>query len=188
LEAQIASTNSQIELTEKRLEGIRSLVKRGMTTESRLVDIEISLEELKRTKYALQADFTRAQNEVLQSSETVASLKSQRHVELLSELQQTQRELRDLQSRIQASQNLVTLFNGSSEGATRQTDQRSMRRYTVLRSNNGLTEEVGATELTQIQAGDLVRVVSIAGVSVAASERPSRRSRQRDRDRDRDRN
>lgn len=163
---QIVTTDNQVDLTGRRYETIRSLVSKGIATDSRLLEIEISLEELKRTKSQLQADLTRAESNVIQHTAALPDIRNQRQIELQSELQQAKRDLEEMRSRVEASQGRSL----QPEVAT------ASRQFVILRSEAGSVKEVPATELTQIREGDLIKVNPVPGAAVVGA-RPRREGR-----------
>ena len=116
---QVTTTDNQIDLISRRYESIRSLVSKGIATDSRLLEIEISLEELKRTKSQLQADLTRAESNVIQNTAALPDLRNQRQIELQSELQQTKRDLDEARARLEASQDRLSRFDGTRPASDR---------------------------------------------------------------------
>lgn len=178
VQEQIKNTDNQIELTTKRYESIRSLASKGIVTDSRLLDIEISLEELKRTRSQLQADLTRAQSGVVRNDSALPDIQNQRSIELQSEIQQTQREIDDARARVESSRTALMAATGVPVATTTQSEG-DTRHYTLLRASSGGIEQIPVTELTPIQAGDLVKVEPISGAIPAAGSRPRARQRER---------
>jgi protein involved in polysaccharide export with SLBB domain len=176
---QITTTENQIGLTSRRYESIKALVSKGIATDSRLLEIEIALEELKRTKSQQQADLTRAQSTVIQNTASLPDLQNQRQIELQSEMQQTKRDLGEIRARLEASQDRLSRFDGDRPAPDRPSAAPAPRSYVILRSESGDVQEVPATELTQIRAGDLIRVDPVPGAAVVGA-RP-RRDARRDR-------
>ncbi|MBD2750539.1 polysaccharide biosynthesis/export family protein [Microvirga sp. BT688] len=173
---QITTTENQIDLTSRRYEGIKSLVSKGIATDSRLLEIEIALEELKRTKSQQQADLTRAQSTVIQNTASLPDLQNQRQIELQSELQQTKRDLDEARARLETSHDRLSRFDGTRAASDRLNSAPASRHYVILRSEAGSIQEVPATELTQIREGDLIRVDPVPGASVVGA-RPRRDAR-----------
>jgi predicted RNase H-like nuclease (RuvC/YqgF family) len=152
------------------------LVTKGIATDSRLLDIEIALEELKRTKSQLQADLARAESNVIQHTAALPDIQNQRQIELQSEIQQTKRELEVLRSRIEASQGPLSRSDGVNPPLDYPNAGTASRRFVILRTEAGSVKEVAATELTQIREGDLIRVDPVPGASVVGA-RPRREAR-----------
>ncbi len=159
---------------------MRTLADRGVVTDARLLEFQISLEELKRTKSELQAVLTRAEGSVVQNTAAVPSLQDQRQIEIQTDLQQTQREIDQARSGVTSSQNALAALTGVRETPSAREGQEAERRYTLLRTTDGTVLESAVTELTQIEPGDLVRVEPRAG-DASVQVRP-RRSRQARRD------
>ncbi|MXQ13732.1 polysaccharide biosynthesis/export family protein [Microvirga makkahensis] len=174
---QIATTDKQIELISRRYENIQSLVSKGIATDSRLLEIEISLEELKRTRSQLQADLTRAESNVIQNTAALPDIQNQRQIELQSELQQTERNLDELRSRMKMSQDRLMHLDGASQSSDRSIIGTRSWQYVILRTEAGRVQEIPATELTQIQQGDLIRVDPAPGGESSAGTRPRREAR-----------
>jgi protein involved in polysaccharide export with SLBB domain len=165
LRAQLDSNQRQIDLTNSQLESVRSLVDKGLSPASRSLEIEISIAELQSAREELQAALTRAESDAAESGTRIPNLISERRAELVAELQEVQREAGQFRSSIGVNERLLSLYANTADiGEAEQGDHS----FSVVRTVDGVLQELPASELTQISAGDLIKVTAPLAGSAAS--------------------
>jgi protein involved in polysaccharide export with SLBB domain len=159
LRAQLASNQRQIDLTRDQLESIQSLVSKGLSPVSRSLEIEIAIADLEGTREELQAALTRAESDAAEATASIPDLETERRAELVAALQEVEREADQLRSTIAVNERILSLH---SEAVLKEppADAEPARSYAIVRTVNGVLEELPASELDQIEGGDLIRVGS----------------------------
>ncbi len=181
LTKRVATAQTQIDLLNSELKGIKSLSDKGLATQPRLLGLRRNLAELEGQKLMIESDRTRALQEVSRTKLSKIEYENKRENDLTVELQTTEarlqqidqeaavdrRLLADTKSQVDASPlRLTAAMSGdkSSENGQPQIH------YTIARQIGGGTVEIEATEKTLIMPGDTIKVELTLPPSTSVSD------------------
>lgn len=159
IKRQIEANKVQIASVEKELVEVRGLVKRGLTTLSRLAGLERMQAQLEMNEQGFQTLILRSRQNITQADQRIFDLKSQQNASLTAEVQKVRMDLDDITVKFETNRNLlveakvtVPALVGVSDGAV------ETRSLVVVRMHDGQTQTIEATETTELQPGDVLRI------------------------------
>jgi len=156
LEEQSKSIAERISLAERRLAQIASLVSRGFSNRAQQLEQEGDIASLKASEHELQARITQTR---LNKSTDLARFEEgnkERRTALLLELREVQQEREAVQSRLADNKRILQVY---MTGARTDTSRPTVS-FSVVRMIDGKAVEQEVAELSDVQAGDLIRVRS----------------------------
>lgn len=156
---------TQIDLMKSELSGIEHLTDRGLATQPRLLSMKRSLAQLEGDKLRMESERTRARQEVSRVVLSKIEFDNKRANDLTVELQQTETRLQQVSQEASVSEQLLVetrsqaaaspgmrlVSNGADAGGPEVS-------YTIARQVRGGVIEIEATETTQLQPGDTIKV------------------------------
>jgi protein involved in polysaccharide export with SLBB domain len=164
---------TQIDLMKSELSGIEHLTDRGLATQPRLLGMKRNLAQLEGEKLRMESERTRARQEVSRVVLSKIEFDNKRANDLTVELQQTEARLQQVsqeasvteqllvetrsQAAVSSGLRLVSSGNGSDAAAGGPEIS-----YTIARQVRGGVIEIEATETTQLQPGDTIKVTLTA--------------------------
>jgi len=156
---QIQANKRQMASVEQELVEVRGLVKRGLTTISRLANLERMQAQLDMNEQGFQTLILRSRQNITQADQRIFDLKSERNASLTAEVQKVRMDLDDVSVRFETNRNLlveakmtVPTLIGNSDGPV------EARSLTVVRMDNGKALTIEAQEHTELLPGDVLRV------------------------------
>lgn len=156
---QIQANKRQIASVEQELVEVRGLVKRGLTTISRLANLERMQAQLEMNEQGFQTLILRSRQNITQADQRIFDLKSERNASLTAEVQKVRMDLDDVSVRFETNRNLlveakmtVPTLVGNSDGPV------EARSLTVVRMDDGKALTIEAQEHTELLPGDVLRV------------------------------
>lgn len=150
----------QMDLIKSELDRTGKLANQGLVVSSRVMGLEITAADVESKLLDLDTAAVRAKQEISRLNKDIIELDNDRKTEVLTELQKTQAALREnaLKTDMYKGLMMEALTNAPVAASLTGTRPEDLLRYTILRTKNGKTEEISATENTPIQPGDLVKV------------------------------
>ncbi|MGO4839545.1 hypothetical protein AB4144_45600, partial [Rhizobiaceae sp. 2RAB30] len=163
LDQQSADVANKLEATRTELDQVRALAKRDLAV-NKLFPLERTFADVKREQQAVEIDRLRAMQELSGLRRSVADLEARRHSEALAGIQRVDAQLRDIEEQ---KRSLLRLVDGAAyyssllADSTAAEDQQQLR-FTIVRTDaEGKISEIDATETTEVQPGDIVKVVRL---------------------------
>ncbi len=170
LDQQSADVADKLEATRTELEQVRALAKRDLAV-NKLFPLERTFADVKREQQAVEIDRLRAMQELSGLRRSVADLEARRHNEALAGIQRVDAQLRDIEEQ---KRSLLRLVDGAAyyssllADSTAAEDQQQLR-FTIVRTDaEGKISEIEATETTEVQPGDIVKVVRLLDMTTGA--------------------
>lgn len=161
LEEQVALKERQLESLREETESVRDLVQRGLTTATRLSDLERRLTGYESDRGDIIRSIIRAQVDINQAERNVIALRASHRREISRELRDTQGAIEELHERFATASALVqeaeVIAPARSLARERQSEQEPI--FTVIRMVDGAPTEMDADEKTLVLPGDTVRAV-----------------------------
>lgn len=155
LSGQATALELQIELAEERLGSISQLVDKGFANGSRQIEIRSEIAELRARRHELEGQIVTARLNVASEAETYREILAARAGQLIIDLRDIERQLETAQTTLADSKRVLTLLDTSAPLADGQSTQTVIK---IVRSINGQPTEFEASELSDVQPGDLIRV------------------------------
>ena len=159
IKRQIEANKTQYASVEKELVEVRSLVKRGLTTISRLANLERMQAQLDMNEQGFLTLILRSRQNITQADQRIFDLKSQQNAALTAEVQKVRMDIDDISVRFDTNRSLlveakvtVPTLAGVSDGAV------ETKSLVVVRMQDGKAQEIDATEHTQLLPGDVLRI------------------------------
>ncbi|MDI6025830.1 polysaccharide biosynthesis/export family protein [Corticibacterium sp. UT-5YL-CI-8] len=173
LTEQVKAIDLQVELSGKRLEGISKLVAKGFANEVQQIELKSDIADLQARRHELEGQITTARLEMSAEIEEFRQAQAERTTQLMLELRDTQGNQDAAQSSLKDSERVLRLLDMAPQSdAEEKTVQTTFR---IVRSVNGSPVEIDASEMSELQPGDLVRVIrsdDAAATTPASAERP----------------
>jgi polysaccharide export outer membrane protein/exopolysaccharide production protein ExoF len=144
-------------LVQKELDGVASLVKKGYSTESRKLGLERNATQLQGDRLRLQDGLLRVNGELSRTNIALLDLHSKRITEATADLRDVQSKLEAIAHRSDVAEQLLYESEAIAPMliAERVRAGKRLPVYSIVRAIGG---EVSATEQTQIEPGDTIKV------------------------------
>jgi protein involved in polysaccharide export with SLBB domain len=162
LERQLELYDTQLELVEKELSGVSTLVGKGLAAAPREMSLSRLLAEIQGERLSTETAFYRANQEISRTEVSLLTLKNSHRNEVTTQLREVQVQLDELGAKADTA--LQLLHDSEDSGprllAMRNAAARAEPRFTIVRPDaSGGVKEIAASENTEIQPGDTVKVV-----------------------------
>jgi len=159
LQTKISDLDKSIATTQTELDGVRSLVEKGIATVSRRSDLEQSVASLRADRLDQLTATMRARQNQSEAERNLAGLADQKRTEVAKELQSEQTGLErlilqqqtSLQVRAEMDKKAALVDGGEGE-------QSAHLVYSIVRQQGGKPEEMAATESSLLQPNDVLKV------------------------------
>jgi hypothetical protein len=157
LEDQIVTHDQQVVLFRQELDSIAALVKKGYSTLTRKLTLERTVIQLQGERLRLQDGLLRVNGELSRTNIALLDLHSKRVTEATADLRDVQGKLEVIAHRSDTAERL--LYESEAVApmliAERSRGGRREPVYRIVRSSGA---EINATEMTQIEPGDTIKV------------------------------
>jgi exopolysaccharide production protein ExoF len=160
---QLRSVDTRIGLAKQRLEATNSLIAKGFSQGSQRLELEGTIASMEGEKSQYTADVATQEAAVVNYDSGMESYLQARKTELLTDLNNTRRERDALASTLSDSIKALQAY----DDATSSTEE-AVITYSLLRTKDGQTEEIPASDLTPVEPGDLIRVSKVLATGTAS--------------------
>ena len=152
--------DTQIELMQKELQGVSTLVESGLATSPRQMALQRALAQLQGERLTEETSLLRARQEISRTDISLQELQNNRTNEATVALRDTQAQLEDLDQKINTAGKLLreTETTEPRLAALRDSAERAGPTYTIIRQSGDEVTELSATETTPVEPGDTVKV------------------------------
>ncbi len=150
----------QLELVQGDLSKVDTLAEKGLAISSRRLALEQRAADLQAALLDIDTASLKAKQDINKASQDETNLTNDREAQLAQELQNTEQELDTLALKLGTSRDLMSeALMQSTEAATLKSGLSATNiGYSILRTVNGKTEQIRATETTPVLPGDVVKV------------------------------
>jgi polysaccharide export outer membrane protein/exopolysaccharide production protein ExoF len=161
LQGQLVFHDKQIDLIQKELTGVSSLVDKGIVAAPRQISLERELAQFQSTRLAAETSLLRSRQEISRTDISILDLKNRYDNEVVVALRETQAQLDELASKTRTA---VALLRNSRIAAPKLLAMRAAGDeprpvFTIVRpGRNGTESEIQAEEGTALMPGDTVKV------------------------------
>ena len=154
--------NHQIALTQQELSNVSALAKKGLAVNQRSLTLEEQIAELQGKLLDMETAQLRAKQGISQADQDSANLQNDRDSEIAQDRQQDEAELRAVALKLSMYKDLMAEAVESSPATINQSvgSNTLSVNYSIVRTQNGKSQEMPADENTPVQPGDVVKVVT----------------------------
>jgi exopolysaccharide production protein ExoF len=171
--AELATVEQRIDLAQRRLRSTVELVAKGAAQATRQFELENEVATLQGLRNELTSDMLAAERAAASETATFANQLQERRTQLHIDMVAAQREQAATRARLADSMKIMSIYR-QRDTAEAQTSHRTTS-YRIVRSVGDRVTEIDASEMTSIEANDLVRVVYQAG-TVSSTDQVGRLS------------
>ncbi|MGN6584971.1 MAG: polysaccharide biosynthesis/export family protein [Rhizobiaceae bacterium] len=152
--------NHQIDLTQKELSNVSALAKKGLAVNQRSLTLEEQIAELQGKLLDMETAQLRAKQGISQAEQDAANLQNDRESEIAQDRQQDEAELRAVALKLSMYKDLMAEAVESSPATVDESVAGNTLAvsYSIVRTENGKSQNIAANENTPVQPGDVVKV------------------------------
>jgi polysaccharide export outer membrane protein/exopolysaccharide production protein ExoF len=159
LGAKLALKDKQLSLVRRELDGVQSLVSKGLAVAPRQFSLERAEADIEAGRLELDTALLRARQDVSRAERDLLELRNKQHNEVLAQIRETQGKLEEANRKLSTAQTLLdeterfaAQFGESSDAANVQTH------FSIVRRVDGQLVERSASETSPVEPGDLIKV------------------------------
>lgn len=161
LEQKLAAVDEQIARTGQQVESIRDLVAKGSATTSRLSDVERELANLRSERLDIIIATMTARENLNHSQRDLAKLEDEQQSETARLLQQDQASLEKILQQQSAARRMLVKSIETDSNIVLAAQIQTTLVYSIVRQQDGETVTLPATEISQLQPADLIKVTLV---------------------------
>ncbi|MEF2554113.1 polysaccharide biosynthesis/export family protein [Aurantimonas sp. A2-1-M11] len=160
LQSHLAFQDKQVELVQKELTGISSLVKQGLAVAAREIALERALMQSQSDRLSAQTSLLRARQEISRTDLAILELRNRAAYDATVALRETQAQLDKIARQAETAVQLLYESEMSAPGlvSVRTRTARREPTYTIVRPSDGGTIEIPAIESDAVEPGDTIKV------------------------------
>jgi exopolysaccharide production protein ExoF len=160
LEQKIATQHRQLELARTELKGVNNLAGKGLVVNQRILTIERTNAELQGKVLDMETASLRAKQDIAKATQDATSLQNDRDTEIARDRQQTEADLDAINMKIGMYSGLMAEALGRApEAAANATPgSEATVRFAIVRTTDGKSTQMIATEDTAVLPGDVIKV------------------------------
>ncbi|WP_188610346.1 polysaccharide biosynthesis/export family protein [Chelatococcus reniformis] len=155
LVAQMETETTQAALINKELEGISSLVAKGLAAAPRQYALERAKAEMQGARLRLEASMLRAHQEISKADISLLELKNKREGDVAIEIRETDQKLQELRNRTRVTEGILNQMGPLVDGGPRRPEPS----FTILRAGQPDAAPVAASDASAVQPGDTIKVI-----------------------------
>jgi polysaccharide export outer membrane protein/exopolysaccharide production protein ExoF len=161
LQGQLVFHDKQIDLIEKELTGVSTLVEKGIVAAPRQISLERELAQFQSTRLAAETSLLRSRQEISRTDISILDLKNRYDNEVVVALREAQAQLDELASKTKTASALLQSSRLAAPKllAMRAAGDRPEPIFTIVRpGKDGKESDINAAEGTQLLPGDTIKV------------------------------
>ncbi|WP_269930506.1 polysaccharide biosynthesis/export family protein [Aminobacter sp. HY435] len=161
LEAQLALYDEQIELVKKELTGVSTLVDKGLSAAPREIALERALAQVRSDRLAAETAVFRARQEISRTDVSILDVSNRHTTEVSESLRETQAQMNEVSRKADTAMQMLrdSEITAPRLLAMRNRNEEAEPIYVLMRTTpEGKSTEIPATEATQIEPGDTVKI------------------------------
>lgn len=160
LEKQLTFHDTQIELVQKELSGVTTLVKKGYSAAPREISLQRTLADVQSSRLSAETALLRTRQEISRTEISILQLRNSFSNEVTLALRETQAQLNETARKADTASQLLHESEISAPRllAMRARAQQAEPVYTIVRPDGDGSIEIPAKETTEVQPGDTIKV------------------------------
>ncbi len=161
LEAQVKLKMKEVSTVQQELGDIVTLVKKGLTPSARQFSLERLLAEISSEQLRLETSLLKAKQEISRTDVSIDEAQNKNAIEVASLLRTTEAEIDDTQMKYKTEEKLLydsEVVFPRLLTSRRQNSEKNEPRYSIVRIVDGTSEELKASETTDVLPGDTIKI------------------------------
>lgn len=160
LEQQLTFHDKQIELIQKELAGVSTLVGKGLAAAPRELSLEGTVARLQSDRLAAETSLLRVRQEISKTDIEILNLGNRNANEIAEALRETQQQLNEIASKTDTAVQLLheTEVTAPALLAMRERYGRTRPVFRIVRATAGGSQELAADETTPVEPGDTIKI------------------------------
>jgi len=160
LEQQLTFHDKQIELIQKELAGVSTLVGKGLAAAPRELSLEGTVARLQSDRLAAETSLLRVRQEISKTDIEILNLGNRNANEIAEALRETQQQLNEIASKTDTAVQLLheTEVTAPALLAMRERYGRTRPVFRIVRATAGGSRELAADETTPVEPGDTIKI------------------------------
>ncbi|OBQ71281.1 polysaccharide biosynthesis/export family protein [Mesorhizobium erdmanii] len=157
---QLTFHDKQIELIQKELEGVSTLVQKGLAAAPRELSLEGTVAQMQGERLAAETSLLRVRQEISKTDIEILDLSNRRASEVAESLRETQLQLNEVTSKADTAVQLLheTEVTAPALLALRKRAESAKPIFKIVRTTDSGAAELTAEETTPVEPGDTVKV------------------------------
>ncbi|MDG4879455.1 polysaccharide biosynthesis/export family protein [Mesorhizobium sp. WSM4935] len=160
LQRQLTFRDKQIQLIQKELEGVSTLVQKGLAVAPRELNLEGTVAQMQGDRLAAETSLLRVRQEMSKTDIEILNLNNQHASEIAEALRETQSQLNEVTNKADTASLLLheTAVTAPALLALKERAERAKPIFKIVRATGSGSEELTAEETTSIDPGDTVKI------------------------------
>jgi polysaccharide export outer membrane protein/exopolysaccharide production protein ExoF len=160
LQQQLTFRDKQIQLIQKELEGVSTLVQKGLAVAPRELNLEGTVAQMQSDRLAAETSLLRVRQEMSKTDIEILNLNNQHASEIAEALRETQSQLNEVTNKADTASLLLheTAVTAPALLALKERAERAKPIFKIVRTTGSGSEELTAEETTSIDPGDTVKI------------------------------
>jgi polysaccharide export outer membrane protein/exopolysaccharide production protein ExoF len=160
LTAQLQTADTQMQLINKELAGVSSLVEKGLAVSPRQLQLERTVAQLQGDRLRQETEILRARQELSKTDISINEVRTKLKNDVSLELRITQGRLDEVSQKIETSRRLLYEAEVTTPALLMERSKAAKIQptYTIMRPQANGVEEVDAVETTRLEPGDTLKV------------------------------
>ena len=157
IESQVETQDRQLGLARKELEGVQTLMSKGLASAPRSLGLQRNVAQLEGERLVVVSSVSRARQELSKTELSLIALRNKRANDIALELSQTQAKIDELSQKYETNERLLIEAQIARSRSGRN-DPELQPRYAIVRPSASGANELPADEAMEVQPGDTVKV------------------------------
>ncbi|QDC01637.1 MULTISPECIES: polysaccharide biosynthesis/export family protein [Phyllobacteriaceae] len=160
LEQQLTFHDKQIELVQKELAGVSTLVGKGLAAAPRELSLEGTVARMQGDRLAAETSLLRVRQEISKTDIEILNLNNRNANEIAEALRETQQQLNEMASKTDTAVQLLheTEVTAPALLAMQERSERARPVFKIVRATATGSEEIDADETTPVEPGDTIKI------------------------------
>ncbi len=160
LQAQLKAQETERDLTKKELEGVASLVSRGLAVTPRQLELERVLSRMEGDRLRLESELLKTRQDISRADLSIIEARNKMSNEVTAGLRETQTKLEQAIVKMATADRLLYDLEVTYPRllASRRQDSKTQPTYRIVRRVDGQAKEVPVQDNARIEAGDTLKV------------------------------
>ena len=160
LQAQLKAQENERDLTKKELEGVASLVSRGLAPTPRQLELERVVSRMEGDRLRLETELLRTRQDISRADLSIIEARNKMSNEVTTGLRETQTKLEQSVVKMATAERLLydSQVTYPRLLASRRQDSKTQPVYRIVRRIDGQAREMPVQDSTHVEAGDTLKV------------------------------
>jgi len=158
LEKKIAAQQRQVDLAKKQLQSVDALAEKGLVVNTRVLDSERNIADMESKLLDYETAILEARQEISKADQDAIDLKNTLESDLAIDRQETEAQLVETEIQMNTQRGLLAEAAARAPAAALREDPRAEPKITIIRTVNGKSTAMLASESSAVWPGDTIKV------------------------------